>query len=595
MKLKPIYSEDSNCRDCYKCVRTCPVKAIRIRDAHAEIMHDRCTYCGICIDQCPNGAKQIRNDVDLARMALLSRRKVIASVAPSFVSEFAGRQEQFIRALYQLGFDAISETAIGAALVSEALDLYLAEHGEAPFISTACPSVVELVRKYCPDRVRDLAPVPSPLQTHCAYLRHLYGDDISIVFIGPCIAKKVEADEYPGYPDVALTYREVRGWFEEEGIDPDTVDTGIPVEFVPCKAGRAGIYPVENGQIETSRVWMNRFFEQDALAVSGMERIMQSLSAPRTADFLETLNCSGGCINGPGTLNSSSDILRKRALANYVMTRLSEPDIFTGDPAFAKEVLQKGYGIIRADQPDARQVTGSDYTEAEIRDALLRLGKAEPKDELNCSGCGYATCRDMAKALLAGFAEPEMCVTKMRKDAESKVDILLSTIPHGVAIVDSDLGIVDCNKCFIEIFEDFPEEFLTRDGLRSFRGMPVETFVPFSEKFREQFFMNRPAQYRFRHNGRVMRVTFFLVESRLLLGALFEDITTPVIRREAIIEKTEEVLSKSLNTVQRIASLLGENAAETEIVLNSILEEFNMNADPSQDHGLIRENSEDNI
>jgi PAS domain-containing protein len=193
----------------------------------------------------------------------------------------------------------------------------------------------------------------------------------------------------------------------------------------------------------------------------------------------------------------------------------------------------------------------------------------------------------MARAMLDGLAETEMCVTKMRKDAESKVDILLSTIPHGVVIVDNDLNIVECNRLFIKIFEDYPDEFLDAEGLRSFHGTPVSVFVPFEEKFREQFFMNKPQQYRFRHGDKVMRITFFLVENKAMLGAMFEDITTPVIRREAVVEKAEEVITKSLSTVQQIASLLGENAAETELVLNSIIEEFNIGAENRGSSDLV--------
>lgn len=593
MERQPIYTELSNCRDCYKCVRNCPVKAIQIKDAHAEIIHDRCMFCGTCVNECPNGVKQLRNDVDKAVMALMSNRKVIVSLAPAYVSEFQGLGDNFVRALYKLGFDAVSETAIGAALVTEALDMYMDEHGKAPFISTACPSVVQLVRKYYPESVDKLAPVPSPLQTHSAYLRRLYGDDITIVFIGPCIAKKVEADEHPGYPDIALTFREVETWLEEENIRLEDIDTGIAVDFVPAKAGRSAIYPIENGQIETSRLWKNRFIEQSALSVSGAPRVISSLSGSHTDDFLEALSCDGGCINGPGTTKLDSAVIRKKAVAKHVIERLSEPDIFEGDKEFAKEVYEKGYGILKAAQPTKATVIASDHTEEEIKAALAKLGKTTPEDELNCGGCGYATCRDMAKALLDGLSETEMCVTKMRKDAESKVDILLSTIPHGVVIVDSELKIADCNKKFIDIFEDFPEGFLDADGLRSFRGTPVGTFVPFEEKFREQFFMTKPTQYRFKHEGKIMRVTFFLVESKELLGAMFEDITTPTVRREAVVGKAEEVITKSLNTVQQIASLLGENAAETEIVLNSIIEEFNVHSEGEGDSGLIEEHEND--
>ena len=593
MKREPIYTQINNCRDCYRCVRHCPVKAIRIKDAHAVIIHERCTFCGTCVNECPNSVKTIRNDVDKITMAFLSKRKVIVSLAPSYVSEFKGYEDNFVRALYRLGFHAVSETAIGAALVSQALDMYYEKHGSVPFISTACPSVVELVRKYFPQDIEHLAPVPSPLQTHSAYLRKLYGDDIVIVFIGPCIAKKVEADDHPGYPDIALTFREVREWLEEENIDLANMDTGVAVDFVPMKAGKATAYPIENGQIETSKIWQNHFIEQEALSVSGITRVMSSLKGTHTDDFLEALNCDGGCINGPGTSHEDSAIIRKKAVATHVLSRLNDPEVFEGDEEFAREVMEKGYGILGAGSPAPTGLSLSPHSEDEITAALRSLGKTRPEDELNCGGCGYPSCRDMARAMLDGLAETEMCVTKMRKDAESKVDILLSTIPHGVVIVDNELNIADCNKRFIDIFEDYPEGFLDADGLRSFRGTPVSVFVPFAEKFREQFYMNKPSQYRFRHEGKVMRVTFFLVESKMLLGAMFEDITTPSVRREAVIEKAEEVIMNSMKTVQQIASLLGDNAAETEIVLNSIIEEFNVHGEGTADDGLMIESEGD--
>ena len=589
MEKYPIYTEINNCRDCYRCVRHCPVKAIQIKDAHAVIIYDRCTFCGTCVNECPNSVKVIRNDTDRVRMAFLSKRKVIVSLAPSFVSEFIGYEDNFVRALYRLGFHAVSETAIGAALVSQALDMYMEDHGDAPFISTACPSVVQLVRKYFPEDIKALAPVPSPLQTHSAYLRRLYGNDIVVVFIGPCVAKKVEADEHPGYPDIALTFREVREWLEEENIDLENIDTGIPVNFIPARAGTAAIYPIENGQIETSKIWQGHFVDQSALSVSGVTRVMSSLQGSHTSDFLEALNCDGGCISGPGTSHSDSAVRRKKAVASYVTDRLKEEDVFDGDEAFAREVYEKGYGILGAGFPEPTGLQQSNHSEEDIREALARLGKTSPEDELNCGGCGYPTCRDMAKALLDGLAETEMCVTKMRKDAETKVDILLSTIPHGVVIVDSDLAIAECNKLFIKIFEDYPDEFLDPEGLRSFRGYPVSAFVPFAEKFREQFFMSKPQQYRFKHGGKIYRITFFLVESKELLGAMFEDITKPSVRREAVVEKAEEVIRKSMTTVQQIASLLGDNAAETEVVLNSIIEEFNVNNSEVEEDGLMAE------
>ena len=573
----PIYTEITSCRDCYKCVRSCPVKAIQIKDGHAMIIKDRCIYCGRCVHVCPNSAKKVREDADRVKLAISSGRRVICSLAPSYASEFPGQGRELLTALKKLGFSAVSETAIGAALVTQALDIYASEHdGKAPFIGTACPAVVELVKKYYPDDVEKLAPVPSPLQTHSAYLRHIYNEDLVIVFIGPCIAKKMEADMTPGFPDLALTFNELRAWLDEEGIDLSAIEAE-DVDFIPARAGTSTIYPIEGGQIASSKLWGDRAFGSGALAFSGIDQVMSALQDGSCGlPFLELLACDGGCVNGPATRDSVSMASRKKAATEHTIRRLDEPALFTGDEEFARLLLEKGYSILHTEAPGNEGGFRKKHTEDDIRRALVDLGKLTKADELNCGGCGYNTCREMAIAYLDGMAEIEMCVTKMRKEAESKVDVLLRTIPTGVVIVDSDLQIADCNKLFLGLFGDMEDGFVDQSILQMVKGLPLERFVPFADKFRDQFYLSHPGQYRVHFKDKYLRVTFFLVETKRLLGALFEDITTPTIRRETVVKKAEDVIQKSLETVQQIASLLGENAAETEIMLNSLIDAFSV-------------------
>ena len=573
----PIYTEVTSCRDCYKCVRSCPVKAIQIKEGHAMIIKDRCIYCGRCVHVCPNSAKKVRNDRDRVQLALSTGRKVICSLAPSYASEFHGLEKELLTALKKLGFSGISETAIGAALVSQALDIYASEHdGSAPFIGTACPSVVELVRKYYPEHVDKLAPVPSPLQTHSAYLRHIYNEDFAICFIGPCIAKKMEADTTPGYPDFAITFQELREWLSESGIKLDSIEAE-DVDFYPAKAGASTIYPIEGGQIATSKIWSGQQFGTDALAFSGIDQVMSALCEKEfPLPFLELLACEGGCINGPASTDTISMTERKRSTSSYTAKRLTEQELFKGDEEFARLLLEKGYSILHNDGPKAAFGFKTTHSEDDIKRALVELGKLTKADELNCGGCGYNTCREMAIAYLDGMSEAEMCVTKMRKEAESKVDVLLRTIPNGVVIVDSDLQIADCNVRFLEFFGDMEEGFVDQNILQMVKGLPLERFVPFADKFRDQFYLTHPGQYRVHFKDKYLRITFFLVESKRLLGAMFEDITTPTIRRETVVKKAEDVIQKSLETVQQIASLLGENAAETEIMLNSLIDAFSV-------------------
>ena len=575
--LNPIYTETTSCRDCYKCVRSCPVKAIQIKDGNAMIVKDRCVYCGKCVDVCPNSAKKVRDDVERVKLAIASGRPVFCSLAPSYASEFAGREAELLTALRRLGFKEISETAIGAALVTEALDIYAKEHdGSCPFIGTACPSVVELVKKYYPESVGRLAPVPSPLQTHCAYLRSIYNEDLVIVFIGPCIAKKTEADSTPGYPDLALTFDELRAWLQAEGIDLLAI-TPEQVDFVPMSAGLSTIYPVEGGQIMSSSVWGGNSLQTDAIPLSGMDQVISALDGYHDpSSFLELLGCDGGCVNGPATRHDVSIADKKRKASRWTSARLDSPELFKGDEAFARTLLEKGYGLLHAASPSAEASFHNEHSESDIKRALVELGKLSKADELNCGGCGYNTCREMAMAYLDGMAEIEMCVTKMRKEAESKVDVLLRTVPMGVVIVDSDLQIADCNTSFLDIFGDMEEGFVDQNVLSMVKGLPLESFVPFADKFRDQFYLSHPGQYRIHFKDKYLRVTFFLVEEKRLLGAMFEDITNPTIKRETVVKKAEDVIQKSLETVQQIASLLGENAAETEIMLNSLIDAFSV-------------------
>ena len=574
----PIYTEITSCRDCYKCVRVCPTKSIQIKDGHAMIIKDRCIFCGKCVHVCPNNAKKIRDDVSRVKLALSSGKRAICSLAPSYSSEFRFQEEKLLYALKLLGFSDVSETAIGAHLVTEAIDKHIRRNGgECNWIGTACPSVVELVKKYYPDSLYRLSPIPSPLECHSAYLRKLYGEDIIIVFIGPCAAKKHEADMYPGYPDYALTFVELKNWLSSEGIDLDTLEVKEQVEFIPAKAGVSSLYPIEGGQIASSKLWGDRAFGSGALAFSGIDQVMSALQDGSCGlPFLELLACDGGCVNGPATRDSVSMASRKKAATDHTIRRLDEPSLFTGDEEFARLLLEKGYSILHTEAPGNEGGFRKKHTEDDIRRALVDLGKLTKADELNCGGCGYNTCREMAIAYLDGMAEIEMCVTKMRKEAESKVDVLLRTIPTGVVIVDSDLQIADCNKLFLGLFGDMEDGFVDQSILQMVKGLPLERFVPFADKFRDQFYLSHPGQYRVHFKDKYLRVTFFLVETKRLLGALFEDITTPTIRRETVVKKAEDVIQKSLETVQQIASLLGENAAETEIMLNSLIDAFSV-------------------
>ena len=373
-------------------------------------------------------------------------------------------------------------------------------------------------------------------------------------------------------------------YFEDEHFSLDSVDEKDALSFVPAKAGVSAYYPVENGQIVTSKLWGNAF-NKDAVPLSGMGEI-QAVFSKLDPDmpFLELLSCEGGCINGPVGDKTVSLAERKSAVVKYTQARLASGEkLFEPDEDFVSLVLDKGYDLLKTAKKEVSPSFRKEFSEEEIARAMLELGKTSKEDELNCGGCGYNTCRDMAVAYLSGMAEAEMCVTKMRKEAQSKVDVLLRTIPNAIVIVNKDLNIDSCNLNFLRIFGDMDEALLDENMLTLVNGLPLERFVPFYQKFSDEFYAQKMNQYRLHYKDKFLRVTFFLVESGRLLGAMFEDITNPTVRRETVVKKAEDVIQKSLETVQQIASLLGENAAETEIMLNSLIDAFSVHDEGAGD------------
>ncbi|HEX2948688.1 MAG TPA: [Fe-Fe] hydrogenase large subunit C-terminal domain-containing protein, partial [Armatimonadota bacterium] len=190
----PIYSAETECQDCYKCIRQCPVKAIRVENNHAAIVPDLCIACGHCVDICPSGAKRVRDDLSLAQQVVRNSSRVIASLAPSFISEFPDvTPSQMIQALKALGFFGVSETALGAQQVSAHLGTLLDTVEHQLVLSSACPVAVEYVLRYLPAHAEYITRLYSPLLAHCAYIKNIYGEATDVVFIGPCIAKKFDA------------------------------------------------------------------------------------------------------------------------------------------------------------------------------------------------------------------------------------------------------------------------------------------------------------------------------------------------------------------------------------------------------------------
>ena len=556
-----IYTEINNCQDCYKCIRRCSVKAIKMEDHRASIIEDQCIYCGTCTLVCPSGAKKARNDLSYVKYLLKQKKPVVLSLAPSWAAAFNNYSEQsIVNILRYIGFSHVSETALGAELLSASLEEYLQQSDKTLHISTCCPSIVQLIRKYYPHLADALTPFKSPMQVHAEWLRSVYGKDISIVFAGPCIAKKTELESPDNNIDVAITFNELVELLNENGDYLSAGPVKEAVSFEPLKALKGNIYPVDGGMLENIKSGKNKDIKY--LSFSGLSTVKKVLDQPPCEDcgplFLELMACEGGCINGPGMPEASSMTFRKLAVLNR--DSLEKRNHFD----FKETEMNTSYDYVTKGKQ-------TKYTEEEIKYSLSLVGKLSEKDELNCSGCGYESCRHFAQAMLDGKAEKTMCVSYMRKVAQNKATVLLQKMPYGVVIVDESMHIVESNEAFaLMAGSDTELAFKARPGMQ---GARLEKIIPFSRVFRNLLESgNERLEKVLNYEDQVWHISVFTIQKYKLVCGIIRHPDDYEIHRGELIDQLTSVIRENMETAQRAAALLGENASRIETHINQIID-----------------------
>jgi iron only hydrogenase large subunit-like protein len=564
--LNPIYTEKRECQDCYKCVRHCPVKAIKVESGYASVVPELCILCGHCVEVCPNSAKRVRDDLPQARQLFTSKPRVLVSLAPSYVSEFPELAPgQLIRAFKRLGFFGVSETALGAQQVSAQAAAALAEGTGRVLYSSACPTVVSYLQKHRPADSHFLTGLLSPLLTHCKMLRQSFGQDIGIVFIGPCIAKKLEAAQHPTLLDVALTFDDLRRWLTQEKIRPETLAPEAGDDFVPEASAEGAWYPVDGGMIAgmKSLCGVN---DCAFMAFSGIGAIQKAIEGLGTQPvdgslFLELLACEGGCVNGPRAAKRHGTATKRR----QVFRPLRAPA-----PAFPRQSSLDIQSTFAVAPPPLLK-----FSEAQVREALRGVGKLTRDDELDCGGCGYDSCREFAGALIQQKAERAMCVTYMRKLALKKANALIQKMPSAVVIINDAMRIIEFNAAFATMFAGNAFPVGSTPAPACLEGVMLSEVMPFANLFHAVLKSGEDILDRdLRYQKTILHAGIFTIEKHCVVGGILQDITEPVVRKAEVIRKAQEVIQRSLQTTQQIACLLGESASETEITLNSIIESF---------------------
>ncbi len=546
----------SNCKNCYKCIRHCPVKSIKFSDNQAHILEEDCILCGQCFVNCPQNAKIIRNDTGRVREMICSSRPVYASVAPSFVANYEGVTIQSMEmALQRLGFAAAEETAVGATIVKKQYDEMIRQGNRDVIISSCCHSVNTLIQKYYPEALKYLAPVISPMQAHCRKIKKEHPDAFT-VFIGPCISKKAEAEEYRGIVDCVLTFEELTEWLEEENVS-------LSPEPFPEKQGigRARLFPAAGGIIRSMDCPRSDY---SYITIDGTENCIHALEdivcGHISRCFIEMSACAGSCIGGP-----AMDQDRRVTVRDYLAV-----DRYAGETDFPvaipdKKELEKNLPYLERKV----EMPGSDA----IREILLLMGKPTPEQELNCGSCGYNTCREKAVAVYLGKADLSMCLPFLKEKAESFSDNIFNNTPNGIMVLNEDLEIQQINESACRIMNIKNSRGAIDKPVVNFLD-PIEyiTVLSTGKSTRDKpIFLPQYKKY--------IRETIVYDKSFHILISIMRNVTeeeTERIRKEqsnrTTIEITDKVIEKQMRVVQEIASLLGETTAETKIALTKLKE-----------------------
>ncbi len=566
-KSAVVYTSKAMCRDCYRCVRICPVTAIKMENGQAQVLADQCIACGTCIAECPQKAKAYRIDYGKVLMMLEQGGPLAISLAPSFAAFYTPwEQKRLPSALRSLGFSYVGETAIGAWHTAAASREWIEAHPGENHICTACPAVVNYIAQYETEHLSALVPVVSPMIAHARMLKQQLPER-KVVFVGPCVAKKSEAEQEHNraFVDAVLTFDELEELFRIKQVNLNQCEES---EFDEDAGGDSRLFPLEGGLLRTADMQTD-MLHPDVIAVSGFEElsaVFESIKGEPQKNqavkswIVEPLFCKYGCINGPSDRKAGAMFIGRNRIIEYAKSK----------PGMVMQTDQL-YAMLQARYNRIGKMLDSSFTTQQIEEVLQKTGKHKPEDELNCMACGFESCREKAIAVLQGMAEPEMCMPFMRRTAERKFDLMIEFDPNGIILLNNQLEIVHMNAAFKRMFSCSDALI----GRKISYLIDPDAFEKLATT--EEPLLRQTVRYT-SYNLVCHQITYRIPETGQY-AAIFVDITDLQLNKEKLTEiksetivQAQELMEHQISMAQELARFLGENTARGEVLMNKLID-----------------------
>ncbi|MBI9034102.1 MAG: 4Fe-4S binding protein [Bacteroidales bacterium] len=612
--LPLIYINNDKCKVCYACVRVCPVKAIQVKPNHEfpVVGHNRCIGCGACLEVCSPGAITYKNDKDRTKDILKSDSQTAAIVDPAIASEFSDITDyrKFVEMLRVLGFNHVLEVSFAVDLIARQYKNLFEDFKGKYYISANCPVVVDYVEKYVPELTTNIARIISPMIASAKVSRKLYGQDLKIVHIGPCIAQKREATKYDGDAkvDAVLTFSELRELLDESQINEKSLKYS---DFDQPLGYKGALYPISKGIIEAANINDN-YLVTDVMTRDGGSRVLSAIKEfeehiNRFKHHLNLFYCEG-CMMGPGMSTDTGFLLRKNLVTEYSRKRLQDFDVKSWEKS-VKIHDEMDYTTsfeandIRIDQPD----------QVKVDEILGVIGRHGADDKLGCGSCGYDSCTHFAESVAKGLTRTDMCITYSLKNQQEYIKILKNTndklaqtqeklkdseqqirkehavavealstsksmmeeLRGGVVLIDEHLKIISSNKGFIRILGDEAKEI--NEIIPGLVGADLKTLIPYQFYNMFSYVLSKSIKVENKDvqlGDNLLNVSIFPIKKNKIVGAIIRDMYEPEIQREEVMNRVTDVIDQNLAMVQQIGFLLGEGASQTEKMLNSIIKSY---------------------